>query len=95
MNRGDALLGAGKLDEAMLAYKAGVATAPNVKELPFWQAVTLADTGRIKEALPLFKEVFADDPNWSLLLTRLPAAGLLKNDPVLIAKILAVAPESH
>ncbi|MHC1741362.1 MAG: DUF1028 domain-containing protein [Anaerolineaceae bacterium] len=91
MNLGDALLGAGKVEEAMLAYQEGVRAAPEVKELPFWQAVTLADTGRLKEALPIFKDVFNDDQNWMLLLLRLPAAGLLKDDPEMIAQIKAIA----
>jgi len=93
MNQGDALLGAGKVEEALQAYKAGTEAAPEVMELPFWQAVTLADTGRLDEALPLFKKVFADGPNWAALFTRLPAAGLFKKDEALIRQILAVAPK--
>ena len=93
MNRGDALLGAGKVEEALLAYKQGVEAAPTAKELPFWQAVTLADTGRLQEALALFKDVFSDDQNWAVLFTRLPAAGLCKEDPGLIKQIMAVAPD--
>ena len=88
MNEGDALLSEGKVSEAMHAYKKGVELAPQVKELPFWQAVTLADTNRLDEALPIFKEVFASDPNWAILLSRLPAAGLIKNDPVILSRIM-------
>ena len=90
MNIGDTFLAQGKVEEAMIAYKEGVDSAPGVKELPFWQAVTLADSGRLDEALPLFDEVFKADPNWSLLLTRLPAAGLMKPDKQVISKILAL-----
>ena len=92
MNTGDELLAQGKMEAAMNAYKKGVDSAPGVRELPFWQAVTMADTGSVKEALPIFAEVFKEDPNWALLLTRLPAAGLMKNDPELIARITAVQP---
>jgi hypothetical protein len=59
-----------------------------IPELPFWHAVTLADLGRVEEALPLFRAVFASDPNLATLVERLPAAGLLRADPPLLARIL-------
>ena len=49
--------------------------APEILELPFWHAVTLASIGREAEAAPIFKSVFAKEPIWADLLTRLPAAG--------------------
>ena len=88
MNRGDALLSEGKVEEAFEAYDRGAKLAPHLAELPFWQAVTLADTGRVEESLPIFKRVFEEDPNWALLLQRLPAAGLLKADASLMKRIL-------
>ena len=33
------------------------------------------------EALPIFRQVFSANPNWALLVQRLPAAGLLRDDP--------------
>jgi hypothetical protein len=54
--------------------------------------VTLASIGREKEAAPLFKAVFAKEPQWAALLPRLPAAGLMPDDPALLARILALAP---
>jgi hypothetical protein len=59
--------------------------------LPFWKAVTLADTGKLAEALPVFKEVFAREPIWAELLKRLPASGLIKDDKEMLAAILAQA----
>ena len=91
MNRGDELLAAGKFEEALHAYEKGVQSAPEIVELPFWQAVTLADTDRLAEALPIFNQVFKAEPNWAVLLQRLPQAGLIKDDPVLIKKILQQA----
>lgn len=88
MNRGDALLSEGKVEEAFEAYDRGAKLAPHLAELPFWQAVTLADTGRVEESLPIFKRVFEEDPNWALLLQRLPAAELLKADASLMKRIL-------
>lgn len=87
MNRGDDLLSQGKVDEAFSAYRQGAALAPHLDELPFWQAVTLLDTGREEEALPILKRVCQSDPNWLLLLKRLPAAALLKDDPELLQHV--------
>ena len=78
MNAGDASLANGKVDEAFTAYNKAASLAPEIIELPFWQAVTLAESGRVTESLSIFKKVFAEDPNWRELLTRLPRSGLLK-----------------
>jgi len=78
MNAGDAYLADGKVDEAFNAYNLAASLAPEIVELPFWQAVTLAESGKVTESLPVFKMVFAADKNWVELLKRLPAAGLLK-----------------
>jgi len=58
-------------------------------ELPFWNAVSLADTGCLEDALPIFKDVFTREPIWAELLKRLVPAGLIKDDPEMLAKILA------
>ena len=88
MNAGDELLGQKRVEEALLEYRTAAQMAPHIPELPFWHAVTLADLGRIEEALPLFRAVFACDPHLATLLERLPAAGLLHADPPLLARIL-------
>lgn len=94
MNRGDELLGNGRVEQALEAYETAAAIAPQIKELPFWQAVTLADLGRVDEAVPIFREVFAENRDWCTLLQRLPAAGLLRNDPDMMERILSAACES-
>jgi len=58
----------------------------------FWQAVTLVTAGRVDDALPLFRRVFAREPKWAELVERLPASELLPNDAGLIARIKAQAP---
>jgi hypothetical protein len=63
---------------------------PNNHEAIFWHAATLAAVERVEESLPLFKKAFELHPKWKLLVPRLPASGLLPNDPELINKILAV-----
>lgn len=53
---------------------------PENEEIRFWHAVALVDTGRVKEALPLFKEVFGKNDNWRELLRRLVPSGLSLNE---------------
>jgi uncharacterized Ntn-hydrolase superfamily protein len=91
-NRGDELMSAKKIDEALKEYAAARALAPQIQELPFWVAVTLVSVGRETEAAPIFREVFAKEPQWVALVSRLPAAGLLPNDQALIARILKLGP---
>ena len=86
-NRGDELMTEKKIEAALGEYKAASALAPEVLELPFWHAVTLASIGREAEAAPIFARVFAKEPIWADLLPRLPAAGLFPNDAALIERI--------
>ena len=86
-NRGDELMTEKNVEAALEQYKAASSLAPEVLELPFWHAVTLASIGREAEALPIFTQVFAKEPIWAELLPRLPAAGLFPNDPALIERI--------
>jgi len=91
-NQGDELMTQQKVADALKEYAAAGRLAPEVVELPFWQAVTLASIGRWAEAEPIFKSVFAKEPVWAALVARLPAAGLLPDDPALVARIQALAP---
>jgi uncharacterized Ntn-hydrolase superfamily protein len=90
MNRGDELLGVDRVGDALVAYRTAAQMAPEVEELPFWHAVTLADLGRVDEALPIFRQVFAVNADWATLVQRLPAAGLLRDDPEMMDQILDV-----
>lgn len=45
---------------------------------------------RVDDALPLFKKCFAIEKSWAELTPRLPASGLLPDDPKLIARIVAL-----
>jgi uncharacterized Ntn-hydrolase superfamily protein len=86
-NRGDELMTEQKVEDALKEYAAASALAPEIVELPFWHAVTLASIGREAEAAPIFKAVFAKEPIWAELLERLPAAGLFPDDRALIERI--------
>lgn len=93
MNLGDDAFAAGKVEEALGHYTRGTKLAPDIAELPFWQAVTLFAAGQEQQALSIFREVFAREERWARLVPRLPAAGLLPDDPKKIEKILSVAPK--
>lgn len=88
MNRGDELLGKGDLQSSLIAYQNAAGLAPEISELPFWQAVTMAETGNLEQALPIFQKVFHENSNWRELLRRLPAAGLFSVEESILTKIL-------
>ena len=90
MNEGDALLGKNRVEAALQQYRKAAEMVPHIAELPFWQAVTLADLGELEAALPLFRDVFRRDPSLVTLVRRLPAAGLLRDDASMIQRILSV-----
>ena len=90
MNEGDDLLSKNKNEAAKIKYQQAAKLAPDIEELPFWHAVTLADTGKVNEALPIFERVFNINKNWALLVQRLPASGLLTKEPQVMRKILSV-----
>ena len=89
-NHGDELMSDQKVDEALKEYAAAATIAPEIVELPFWHAVTLASMGREAEAKPIFQAVFAKEPAWADLVPRLPAAGLLPEDKRLIERIVGL-----
>jgi uncharacterized Ntn-hydrolase superfamily protein len=90
--RGDDFVAVKKIEEALREYTAAGELAPEILELPFWQAVTLVVAGRETDAMPIFRRVFAKEPYWADLVPRLPAAGQLPDDTALIARILALRP---
>ena len=89
MNEGDDFLLKKQVEFARIKYQQAVDFAPGKKEILFWQAVTLADSGNIDQALPIFQKLFTANKNWVLLVKRLPASGLLTNDPRVMQKILS------
>jgi uncharacterized Ntn-hydrolase superfamily protein len=90
MNEGDEYMTLGETDKAVAAYSGAEALVPDSHEMVFWHAATLAADGRVDESLPLFGKAFAAWPRWRELVQRLPAAGLLPDDPELMQKIVSV-----
>jgi uncharacterized Ntn-hydrolase superfamily protein len=87
-NRGDELFAEREVEAALSEYAAAGELAPEIEELPFWQAVTLVSIGREADAMPIFRAVFARNPVWADLVPRLPAAGLLPDDAPLVRRIV-------
>jgi uncharacterized Ntn-hydrolase superfamily protein len=92
MNQGDEAMATNDIPAAVRHYSRAGEMAPEIAELPFWQAVSLFTAGQEEKALPIFRDVFAREERWARLVPRLPAAGLLPDDAKKIEKILAVAP---
>ena len=92
MNRGDLAIENNDAEQALLEYGKAEAMFPDNLEMKFWHAVSLVNIERVDAALPLFKEIFAKDNHWELLVPRLPKIGLLPNNPDLMAQILSVSP---
>lgn len=90
MNAGDEHMTNGNVTEAVIAYSGAEALVPDSHEMIFWHAATLAAAGDVDEALPLFRKAFAMWPLWRELVQRLPAAGLLPDDPELMEMILSI-----
>jgi uncharacterized Ntn-hydrolase superfamily protein len=92
--QGDDYMTVGNVDSALVAYAAAGRMVPDSAvngELVYWHAVTLADRGRIDEAIPLFRRAFAQDTMWAPMLYRLPRSGLLRADSATIARIIREA----
>ncbi len=89
-NHGDELVSQKKIDEALQEYAAAAALAPEIQELPFWQAITLVSVGREAQAVPILRKVLAKEPWWADLIPRLPAANQLPNDPALIKRLVGL-----
>ncbi len=93
MNQGDLAVEHNDVDAALREYGAAEKMFPKNLEMKFWHAVALVNVGRVKDSLPLFKEIFAQDINWATLVPRLPASGTLTADEKTIKEILAVSPK--
>ena len=89
MNRGDEAMEAGDVQGALQAYQAAEAMFPDNLEMQYWHAISLVNTGRVSEAMPLFDAIFAQDPNWRTLTERLPGVGLLHVSDEDLGRILA------
>jgi uncharacterized Ntn-hydrolase superfamily protein len=87
MNMGDEAIERDDMPLAMKHYSTAEALFPRNLEMRFWHAVTLANNGRLEEALPIFHRVFAQDQDWKELALRLSQVGMLNLDEGSLRKI--------
>jgi uncharacterized Ntn-hydrolase superfamily protein len=78
MNRGDEALEAENGEGALREYGEALRLYPESEEIRFWSAVSLANAGKLEQALPAFTGLFASHPNWRILLERIYGLGMLK-----------------
>jgi len=90
MNAGDLAVEHRDNEGALREYGAAEKLVPDNAEMIYWHAIALVNMGRVDESLPLFRRVFAMDPNWVTLTPRLRKSGLLPDDARLIQRILSV-----
>jgi len=95
MNAGDLAVEHNDLIRAMAEYGRAAKLLPGNVEVEYWAAVTLATSGSVKEAIPMFQRVFAADSNWVELTKRLHKPGIIPDTPegrALVERIVAEAP---
>jgi uncharacterized Ntn-hydrolase superfamily protein len=81
MNAGDVAVEHEDLEVAMAEYGKAAELLPDNVEVQYWAAVTLATSGKVEQALPMFRAVFAADPNWIELTKRLHKPGIIPDTP--------------
>jgi uncharacterized Ntn-hydrolase superfamily protein len=94
MNAGDVAVEHNDLELAMKEYGTAAELLPDNVEVQYWAAVTLATSGNLEKALPIFAKVFAADANWIELTRRLLKPGIIPDTPegqALVEKIIAEA----
>ena len=95
MNAGDLAVEKNDIDDAVGHYGAAETLVPGMDEFIFWHATTLAQLGRVDDALPLFRKAFLLQPAWHILVRRLPPAQLLPSDQKMMQKILQQGPRGE
>jgi uncharacterized Ntn-hydrolase superfamily protein len=88
MNKGDMAMEKGDDKKALEEYGNAENILPENLEIKYWVAVSLANTGKINQALPKFQYVFQRDKNWIELTKRIVKNGLLKVDENHLIRIL-------
>jgi uncharacterized Ntn-hydrolase superfamily protein len=93
MNAGDVAVELNDLERAMAEYGLAAELLPDNVEVQYWAAVTLATSGNIDQALPMFRSIFAADSNWIELTKRLFKPGIIPDTPdghALVERIVSV-----
>lgn len=90
LNDGDAAVTRGDMIGAGIAYSSATSMLPDAAtngEAAFWTGVSYAAAGREADAIGMLRRAYLVHPAWAEVLDRLPAAGLLPEDPALLARL--------
>ena len=90
MNNGDLAIEKNNEEMALQEYHAAQEMFPDNLEMQYWTAVSLANIGKIDDALDIFKTVFKTDRNWHTLTSRIVENGMLKVSETDLKKILSL-----
>jgi uncharacterized Ntn-hydrolase superfamily protein len=90
MNEGDLAMEKNDVEGALKSYGAAEAMFPDNEEMKFWHAVALVNIKKTDDAMKIFKEIFAKNKNWQILIPRIKKSGLINIDEVELKKIMAL-----
>ena len=90
MNNGDLAIEHGDEQKAIKEYGAAQKMFPDNIEMQYWHAVSLVNIGKVDEALPMFKSIFAQDENWVELTRRIVLNEMLIADEQTLDKIVNI-----
>jgi uncharacterized Ntn-hydrolase superfamily protein len=79
---------AGDLDGALVQQQAALAAVPDVPEIAFWTALSLAGRAQVEEARRTIALAYAAHPGWVELLRRLVADGFVEMPADALAALL-------
>jgi uncharacterized Ntn-hydrolase superfamily protein len=79
----------GEIAQGNFEYEAAERLIGDNPEMRYWHAIALASVGQLDAAAPILRELFARDPNWRTLTTRLPR-GMFPLDEAVLARICAL-----
>jgi tetratricopeptide (TPR) repeat protein len=91
MNEGDDWTTRNDLPRAIAAYDSATRLLPDAAtngEAVFWTGISLAGAGKVDDALPYLRRAFVVHSPWADLVPRLPNAGLLPADTVLVSRLV-------
>ncbi len=91
LNEGDGHVTGGDIEQAMKAYSdaGSYVTDEEINgEGAFWVGITLAEVGRVEEALPYLRRAYRQDARWAELVPRLPASGLLSGGEAVVQRLV-------
>ncbi len=90
MDAGDKAIERGDMSNAQHAYTQALKLAPEHREMQFWIGVSWLGMHDKLRARDMLERAFQDDKaDWREVLRRLPASGILPDDPQLIEEMIA------